>query len=315
MAKPTTAQIRAIANPLLSEMLVAYMNDDADFAARQVAPTVPVSEQSGTYYTIPGKYQFADQLERRAYGDTFARAGYEFGKDTYATQQWGLEHPIPDEDAASFQARASLQQVALRWLAGQSNIRKENQFASDFMAASVWSSEDLNNVTDWDDASGAPVTDIQTAQRTVRQLTGEEPNAMICGEIVYHALLLNAEIEGKIQYTETMTRTTVQALLAPVLGLDTLAVSYALENTANLGQNASLSPIIDDDALVVVVRPGADMFTASAIKTFVWEPGGGEGMVRQYYSDERNAEILQHKEQWDQKLVSADLGYFFQDVV
>lgn len=313
MTKPTLSQIRAIANPLLSNMLVAYMNDDMDFAARRVAPVVPVAEQSGTYYTLPGKFQFADQLERRAYGDTFARGGYEFGTDTYSTVQWGLEHAIPVEHQASFQASATLQQVGLRWLANQSNIRKEKQFADDFMALTKWTT-DNTSATDWD-STGTPVADSLTARRTVRQLTGVSPNAIIMGEIVYDALLTNADIEGRIQYTETLTVRRVEELLAAVLGFEILAVSRAIQNTANLGQDASLSPIIDDDALVLRVEPGVDMFGASSIKTFVWQPGGGEGEINTYYANDRKSDILQHSEQWDQKQISADLGYFFSDIV
>lgn len=313
MTKPTLSNVRAIANPLLSNMLVAYMNDDADFAARQVAPVVAVSEQSGTYYTLPSKYQFADQLERRAYGDTFARGGYEFGSDTYATQQWGLEHPIPVELAASFQASTSLQQVGLRWLAGQSNIRKEAAFAADFMVSGVWTTTDTS-ATDWD-STGTPVADTLTAKRTVRSLTGVSPNAIVMGEIVYDALLTNADIEGRMQYTQTMTLETIERLLASILGFEILAVSRAIHNVANLGQDADLDPIIDDDALVLRVDPGADMFSASSIKTFTWAPGGGEGEVRVYFADDRKADILQHSEQWDQKQISADLGYLFSDIV
>lgn len=313
MTKPTLSQVRAIANPLLSNMLVAFMNDDMDFAARAVAPVVPVSEQSGTYYTLPGKYQFKDQLERRAYGDTFARGGYELGKDTYATVQWGLEHAIPDELAASFQASASLQQIGLRWLANQSNIRKEKAFADDFMALTKWTT-DNTNATDWDSTS-TPVADILVAKSTVRGLTGVSPNAIIMGEIVYDALLTNDDIAGKLQYTMATTLATIQSMLASVIGLEIVAVSRAIHNVANLGQDADLDPIIDDDALVLRVDSGADMFSASSIKTFVWEPGGGQGRIKTYYADDRNASILQHQEQWDQKQISPDLGYFFSDIV
>lgn len=314
MSRPTVAQLRPVANPVLTNMLIAYMNDDSDYVARRAAPVVPVNEESGTYVTFPKGFWFADTLERRAYGDKYARGGYEVGSDTYKTLQWGLEHPIPDEHRATSQVPLSLEQTGLSWLANQSNIRKERAFAADFMTTGVWTTDDTST-TDWDDASGAPVADVQTAKRSIRQVIGRPGNAMVCGEIVYDALLVNAEVEGKLQYTTQMTIATVAGILASVLGLEFLFVGSAQYNSANLGQTASLSPIIDDDALVFVLDPGADMMSVSAMKTFTWAPGGGEGQASVYRDEESDSDIVKHKEQWDQKLVTADAGYFFSDVV
>lgn len=294
-------------------MLVAYMNDDMDFIARRMAPVVSVNEESGTYMTIPAGHWTADKLARRAYGDTYARGGYEFGSDTYKTLQWGLEHPVPDELEATNQAPMRLQQLGLQWLAQQSNIRKERAFAADFFASSVWTTD--ATPTDWDDASGVPITDCGTARRTIKQATGQNANAIGMGEIVYDALRVNAQVLARIQYTQTMTVETVEGLLAAVLGFQYLWVSRAIYNSANPGQTASLAPIIHDDALVCVVKPGADMFDASSMKTFAWAPGGGEGAANSYYDNGSDSTIVKHKEQWDQKLVSADLGYFFPDIV
>ncbi len=310
--RPTVAQLRPVANPLLTNMLIAYMNDDNDFIARRAAPVVPVNEESGTYLTIEQKHWFADKLERRAYGDTYAQGGYTFGSDTYKTLQWGLEHVIPVEHERTSQVHMRLDQVGLEWLAHQSNLRKEIAFAADFMTTGVWTTNPTP--TDWDDASGVPVQDIRTQKRVVRQLTGKSPNALFVGEIVYDSLVVNAEVKTLIQYTETQTVTRVEALLAAVLGIDILGVSRAIYNTANTGQTASLSPVIDDDALLCIVSPGADMMSVSSMKTFAWDSGEGEIAT---YNDpaRRNSRVLQHTEQWDQKLVAASTGVFFSDIV
>lgn len=311
--RPTVANVRPIGNPLLTRMLVSYMNDDSAYIARQCAPVVPVEEESGTYITFPTKWWFSDKLQRRPYGDTFARSGFGTGTDTYKTIQWGLEKSVPDELEATSQIPMQLTQVALRWLANQSNIRKEIAFATDFFASSTWGTD--GTPTDWDDASGVPVTDSGTARRTIRQATGANANAIAMGEIVYDALKVNAQIAGRAQYTRTLTINEIESILAAVLGFEYLFVGRAVKNTANDGQTASLSPIIDDDALVFVLQPGADMFSVSSMKTFAWGAGGGEGTAKTYYDDGSNSTIAQHQEQWDQKLVAAATGYFFPDIV
>lgn len=311
--KPTVAAIRPTTNPILTNMMISYMNDEASFVATRAAPVVPVSEESGTYFTFDATYWFKDQLERRAYGDGYARGGYSLGSDTYKTLQWGLEHPIPDEHRATSQVPMALESLAIEWLGTQSLMRKEGAFATDFMTTSVWTTDDTT-AQDWD-TTGNPINDVRTAKRTIRQALGVPGNAAVMGEIVYDALHTNAEILGMVQYTNSLDEMRRDALMASVLGLDYLLVGRAVRNTANVAQNDSLSPFIDDDCLVCIIKPGADMMTVSSMKTFVWSPGGGQGTVSSYESNETDSTIIKHKEQWDQKLITADGGYFFSDIV
>lgn len=312
MALPTLNDVHAV-DPVLQGFLVGYAQDEMRFAALRAFPAIP-SDKSGTYYTFDKKYWFVDGLEERAPGSQFARGGVGVSTATYDTKQWAKEYPIPEEIQNARQFNLSLEQVAVRWLANQSFIRKEREFSSNFMTTSVWGT-DNTSATDWDDASGVPITDCATARRTVSQSTGYVPNTILMGEIVYDALLVNAQIAGRLQYTQTMTVQTVYGLLAATLGFDNLLVSRAIYNSANEGQTASMAPIIDDDALVFYNDPMANEFSATAGKTFVWNGGGGAGSIRTYSEDNSDSTVVKHKEQWDQKVIASDLGYFFSDIV
>ncbi len=138
---------------------------------------------------------------------------------------------------------------------------------------------------------------------------------MAVGFIVHQALITHPDILDKIKYVQAAVQSSVELSIAAVLGLANYLVSKASYNTANLGQTASLSPVIDDDALVCHVDPAAGIFGATAGKTFVWQPGGGAGQIGRYRADDRDADVLKHKEQWDQKATATDLGYLFLDVV
>lgn len=314
MALPTLNDVSAV-DPVLQNILVGFAQAENRFVALNAFPGLSVAEESGTFYKFTPKYWFLDGLAPRAPGAPFARGGIGVETDTYKTLQWGKEFPIPDETEAANQAPMSLQMAGIRWLAQQSFIRKERAFAADFMKTGVWGTDDNNSATDWDDASGVPITNVQTADQTISTATGMNPNTMVCGKIVYDALLLNVQILGTMQYTNTLTIVTRQQLLAAVLGLESVLVSRASYNTANEGQAQSNSPIIDDDALVYYNNPTAGIFDATAGKTFVWNPGGGAGSVRTYTEDQTDSQIIKHKEQWDQKLIASALGYFFADIV
>ena len=314
MPLPTINDVQPV-NPVLTNMLIGYQQADDRFVASRVFPAVPVEKDSGTYFIFTKKYWFLDGLEERAPGASFARTGFGVESSTYKTLQWAVEEPLADETRANSQIPMDLEQAALRHIAQQSLIRKERAFAADFMATSVWGT-DNTAATDWDDFSaGDPVTDNLTARRTISNNTGQEANTIVCGSIVDQALVNHPDILDRMKYVQAATMSNVRAVLANVLGFTNYFVSRASYNSANSGQAFVGAAIVDDDALVCFVDPSAGIFSATAGKNFIWQPGGGLGSVLSYRDPSVKSDVLQHQEQWDQVATATDLGYFFSDIV
>ena len=61
MSQPTHTEIQAV-DPVLTNMLVGYMQAQDRFVASKVFPVVPIEKQSGTYYAFTKKYWFLDSL-------------------------------------------------------------------------------------------------------------------------------------------------------------------------------------------------------------------------------------------------------------
>lgn len=315
MAQPTHSEVQVV-DPVLTNMLVGYMQADDRFVASKVFPVVPVATQGFTYYSFTKKYWFLDEMERRAPGAAFARGGYAVGSATGNAQLWGLEHPIADEARANNQVPLDLERAGVMWLAQQSLIRKERAFASDFMKVSVWGTDDNNSTTDWDDFSaGDPINDVLTARRTISNNTGNDGNTMVLGYIVHQALMNHPDIIDRVKYVQAATLANVEAALASAFGVQNYWVGKASYNSANEGQSFSASAIIDDDCLVCYTSGMPGLMSASAGYTFAWAGGGGDGQITTYRSDETKSDVLQHSEAWDQKAVATDVGYFFADVV
>jgi hypothetical protein len=314
MPLPTVNDVQAV-EPILTNMLLSYMQDDDRFVASRVFPAVPVDKDSGTYYTITKSYFFRDELEQRAAGGSFARIDWGLSTATYKTLQWAADVALADEIRANSQMPMDLEQVNLRLLAQRSLIRKEVQWAADFMTTSVWSNDDTTT-TDWDDtASGDPVDDVLTASRTISNETGIDPNTMVLGYIVHQAIVNHPDVLDRLKYTQAATMSAIEGALAAIFGKANYWVAKGTYSDTNESATFSASAIIDDDCLVCQVDPGAGMFGATSGKTFVWEPGGGIGSVYSYRDESRHSDVVQHKEQWDQKVVATDLGYFFSGVV
>lgn len=315
MSLPSINDVQAV-DPVLTNLLIGYMQADDRFVASRVFPEVSVDKDNGTFYKFTKKYWMSDGMEQRAPGDQYARSGFGVETDTYKTLQWALAKPIADEERANSQVAMDLETAAVKWLAQKNLIRKERAFAADFMVNSVWDNNDNNSATDWDDfALGDPVANVKTGRRTISQNTGVLANALVVGHIVDDALTNHPDILDRLKYVQAVTAGNVAAAMADIFGIGMYLAAMASYNSANEGQTFSGAAIIDDDALLTVVDPSAGIFGATGGKTFVWTPGGGGGLILQNRLDEVDADLIKQKAQWDQKMVAGDLGYLWIDIV
>ena len=315
MAQPTISDVQPV-EPILTDMLVAYMQADTRFVASKVFPLVNVDKDSGTYFAFDKKYWFIDDMQARAPGAPFATTDFTVSTGTYTTLQCALEYAIADEIRANSQVPMDLETAAVRLLAQRSLIRKERAFSADFMKVGVWGTDDNNSGTDWDDFSNSdPIYAIAEARRTISANTGLDGNSMVVGYIVHTALLNHPDILDRVKYVSAAMEGNIEGALAAVFGLSNYWVGKASYDATNEAASFAATAIIDDDALVCHVDPGAGVFGATAGKTFVWGGGGGAGSLYRVRNDFRHADIIQHKEQWDQVAVATDLGYFFADIV
>jgi len=312
--QPTGNDVQLV-EPVLTNMLLGYMQDDMRFIAPRVFPYVTVAKDSGTYGIFTKKYWFSDKMEPRAYGGDYPRTGFGVESSTYATLQYALAVPIADETRANSTLPMDLESAAARYLAQQSLIRKERAFSADFMKTSVWGTDDTS-AADWSNFSTSdPVANVETAKRTISANTGFAANTMVMGEIVRSSLINHPDLLDRVKYTAAATQAAIEQAIAAIFGVQNFWVSMASYNSANEGQDASMSAIIDDDCLICHVSPNPGIFTASAGYTFTWAPGGGAGSIYNVRDNFNDADIIKAKEQWDQKVVAADLGYFYSDIV
>lgn len=315
MTRPTINDVQAV-DPVLTNMLVAYMQADIRFVADRVFPGVPVDKDSGTYYIFSKKYFMSDTMLPRAPGGPFPMSGFGVTTGTYTTIQYALAHAIADEERANSQLPMDLETATVQWLAQKNLIKKERAFAADFMVNNVWDNNDNNSTDDWDDfALGDPVADIKTGIRTISNATGQMANTLVCGHIVHEALTNHPDILDRIKYVQVASAGNVAGAMADVFGISNYWPALGAYNSADEGQTVTAAAIIDDDALLTVVNPGAGVFGVTGGKTFTWQAGGGTGTVSMERDALKKADVVMEQAQWDQVIVATDLGYLWLDVV
>ena len=315
MSLPTANDVQPI-EPILTNLLVGYMQADSRFVADRAFPGVPTSKDSGTYFIFSKKYWMLDEMKPRAYGGEFAVGGFGVETATFETLQVALSKVIADEERANSQVPMDLEQAALRWLAQQNLIRKERAFSADFMKTSVWGT-DKTVAAKWSDYSASdPVSDVLEGKRTISLNTGMSANTAVMGLIVRDRLVNHPDLIDRIKHTQAVSVSSMDAALSAVLDIPRILVGQATYNSANEASSGTYATIIDDDLLLAYSAAAPGMFEPSAGYTFHWSAGGGLGSIYpSYRENSRHADVIQMKAQWDQKAVATDCGYFFADVV
>jgi hypothetical protein len=303
-------------DPILTQMSQAFRLDQMQFVADRVFPVVETDKDAGTYATYTRAYWLRSEVQVRAYGTKHARGGYPIGSDTFVTVQYSLEHPIPDEIAATALDPIDLEADGVDWLVQQFLIKRETTFASNFMTTGVWTT-DATTTHKWSDYSQSdPVNDINSDKRTLL-LYGvpKRDIVLVMGQIVWDKLENHPDVIDRLKYVEMADAATIRGAMISIFDVRDILVSSAPQNTGAEGGTETLAFIIDDDCLLCHSPPGATPKTACAGKTLVWPDGGGISTMYRWRDEPVESDILRMKMQYDQKLVTADAGVFRADVV
>jgi hypothetical protein len=103
------------------------------------------------------------------------------------------------------------------------------------------------------------------------------------------------------------------------MGIGRILVMKAIYNSAAEGATATHGFIGGKNALLCYAAPTPGLMTPSAGYTFSWtgflgaSPNGTR--VKKFRIDHRNTDRVELDMAFDQKLISADLGYFFNGIV
>jgi hypothetical protein len=314
MPQPTSQDVHV--NSILTQMSVAFMQENYAFVASKVFPQINVNKQSDSYFVYSQADFFRDQVQPRADGTESAGTGYSLSTATYSATNYALHKDIGHLTLANSDSPLDPLGDATRFLSQQMLIKQERDWATNCFATSIWGT-DATPSTLWSAASSTPIADVETAKNTVLTNTGYLPNTMVMSYKVFSALVDNDDITDRIKYTSSDSVTA--DLLAKLFGLDRVLIMSSTYNSAAEGASASYAQIGDRDALVCYVAPNPGLMMPSAGYSMLWSGvGGGLGTntaISQFDLPERRATRVEIESAWDFKVVSSALGYFFSNCV
>lgn len=322
MPQPDVGDVHV--NALLTNMSVAYMQEDENFIADKVFPVLMVDKQTDVYARYNKDAWFRDFGERmrRAPGDLAARGGWTIDSNqSYRCHNEALGTTIPDELKANADAVYNLDADATRFVTNAQRIRRERLFAANYMATGKWTTDKVGGTdfTAWDDYGNSdPFGDIETWKDSLRLLIGRDPNKLVMDYSVWKALKHHPDFIDRIKGGATAANPALftKAMLAQWLEIDEVLVGRATYNSAGEepdGSGATLTGILGANALLLYTPPAPGLLVPAAGYTFVWKPmvnGGAIQYIRKYREDDRKQDVVESHSYFTHTQTAPDAGLF-----
>ena len=311
---------------ILTNISVAYLQKQDNFIADKVFPIVPVDKKSDKFFVYTKNDWFRDEAQRRADATESAGSGYNLSTGTYSAEVYAFHKDVGDQTVANADAPLNPLREATEFVTQRLLLRRELQFVSDFFTTGVWA-DDVTGVAgspssgetkQWSDyTSSDPIDDIEEAKSEVLSNTGMEPNTLVLGYEVFRQLKNHPDLVDRIKYTSSQTIT--EDMLARMFDLDRVLVAKAVKATNREGAAEAYSYAYGKAALLAHVAPNPGLMTPSAGYHFSWTGvSGGIGStigVSSFRMESLKAERVEAEMSFDNKVIGADLGYFWNTIV
>ncbi len=315
-------------NALLTNIAVAYMQDDTNFIADRVFPSIPVAKRSDYYVTFERGAFFRDEMQKRAPSTESKGSGYETGSDTYFCEVYALHKDIDDMLRSNADSVFNLDDQATRFLTQKALLKKEFLFKNAYLKTGVWTTDvtgvaanpGTNEVLQWSDAASTPIEDVQSYRTNVLGLTGYEPNTLIISKRVYDKLINHPDIIDRIKYGQTPGAPAQAGIdsLRRLFEIPNIHIMKAIYNAGKEGADDDFNFIGGDMAWLGYVTPTPGMLVPSAGYTFVWTGyiGSNNGVrMKSFRMENINSDRQEIELALAQKLVGADLGVYFDQII
>lgn len=314
MAQPTLSSLH-VDRPL-TMMSQAIIQADTNYIATKVFPVVRVPHKSDSYYIYTQGDWLRDEARVRPPATESVGSGWSLSTSTYNADVWAIHKDISDQELANADM-FDLESDAVAFVTQRMLLRHEIEWTAAFFGSSLWTTDNTPG-TLWDVyGTSTPLTDVQTAIRTILARTGFRPNTAVMGYDVWSAMLNHPDIIERIKYTSANVPT--EQILGRYFGLDRIFVASAIKNTAAEGATASYSFVQGKSMWVGYVAPRVGPRTPTAGVTFEWEgvtDGSGANIgITRFYMDSIRSTRIEAQQAWDSKIIGADLGYMFNSVV
>jgi hypothetical protein len=329
MPKPTSGDVHV--NRPLTNISVAFMQDQKNFVASQVFPNIPVQSKSDVFFTYDRGEFNRDEMKQRAPGTESAGGGFSVSTDSYSAKVYAFHKDIDDQLRANADAPLNLDREATEYVTLKALLKREKIWTSSFFTTGKWTTDvtgaatspGTGEVLQWNDAASTPIENVRTGKATILESTGLEPNTLVLGYRTFLALVDHPDIVDRVKYSggvgnDRPAMVGINAL-QQLLDIERILVMKSIENTAAEDDTNVHAFIGGKHALLCHAASSPGIMTASAGYTFSWTGLIGSGnqgnRIKRFRMEHLESDRVEIQMAFDMKKVAADLGYFFSGIV
>jgi len=320
-AQPTTSDVHT--NRPLTNISVAYIQDQGEYIAERFFPRIPVEKRSDTYITYTKNDWFRDEAVKRAPSTPSAGSGYGLGSDNYNCDIWAFHKDLDDATVANADDILDLDMEATEFVTQRLLMKRDVEFISNFLKTGVWDNDKNGsgsaNFVQWSDYdSSNPIEDVTGWRRTVKLATGFKPNKLGIGGEVWDKLKDHPDVIERIKYTREAINVNPE-LIARAFDIDDIVVCEAIKATNVEGATAAYAAMVGKVGLLYYVPKKAGKMTPSAGYIFSWKGYGGKNAygvtISKFYMQEIKSNRIEGEMAFDMKTIASDLGVYAYNIV
>ena len=321
---PTAGDVHV--NRPLTNIAIAFKQEERNFVAGRVFPTVPVAKQSDAYYVWDRADFHRDEAAEVGPGGAAPIGGLRLSTDSYNAKVYKFAHLISDQERANQDESIDLDRTKTEDVVRKLLIRQERDWATKYFTTGKWTGSTTGtdlvggvDFTVWSNYAGSdPVSYIRGQVFHMAKL-GVSPKNMklTLGAEVFQQLLDHPKFIERFEQVQASILN--ESLMASVLGIGEVVVPMSVHNSATEGLAATMAYIHGKSALLTYSPPAAGLDVPSAGYTFAWAGltgAQGTGLrIKRFRRDVLDSDQIQGESAWDHKVVSSVLGVFFSAAV
>ncbi len=320
MPQPTPSDVHV--NAPLTNISIAFLQDQNEFIADKVFPNIPVAKQSDRYFEFPKGQWFRTEARERGLSQESAGSGFDIDNTpTYYALVQAYHKDIDDQLRANQDAPLNLDAASTELVTRGLMLRREKDWADSYFTTGIWTGSttggDITPTTLWSATGSTPIKDIRTQITAMKRKTGFRANKFVMGEEVWSILQDNADFLDRIAITQR--KIVNKDLLAAVLGVDEVLIAGGIENVAAEQATDDLQFIFGKSCLLCYAAPRPSLMHPSAGYTFSWTGYLGaspQGMrMLRFRLEHLRSDRVEGEMAYNLKQVAPELGVYFDSVI
>jgi hypothetical protein len=300
----------------LSNMSLAYMQDEAEYINDKWFPIVTVPGISGVYYRFDKDTFFRNRVNKWTPGSKMTQGQFNVDHSgTYSCAFRAYEHPLPAHLAAAADQMVNIERAITEIVTRTLLLDREIQIASDFFVTGKWTRENpgaaTGTYTYWNDyANSDLLANVKDLKLQVKLDSGMTSNTLTTNEQVWEAIRLHPQLKEIYKYTQAAIID--EAMIAGALGLKNILVARAVYESAAEDATSSMAYVFAKNAWVGYVAPQVGLMTPTAGAIFSWTGlTGGFNVALERVPDRRlHADFFQGITCYDDRVIAPLMGDF-----